>query len=260
MNSNEESDNKIELPSELSLNQIIDEFFKFIKNHFDDFNQQKSQTQNWWTYNSWSPFVQTYFIILGRKQNLFVGASFTAKTTTTEIKKFMIKIGIIPDIKDFIKPPDLCFDVSWHDNYKFILGLEHEETTTTTTDIDKGNVADNQLEHIFNELEKLRMYNGNFKIIVSRPRLRKIHKRKDTYPEVIKYFQNNIETKLSNIHPPENEKWIVILVCPEYNLQSPGEETKILFYCNIWNGNKLSSLKECSFKVRMNVNGQVRKI
>ncbi|WP_157196686.1 hypothetical protein [Methanococcoides burtonii] len=140
------------------------------------------------------------------------------------------------------------FDVSWHDKSRLILTLEHEETASTIK---------NNLEKIYEEMDKLLYFPAEFKIIVSRPRL---GDGCQSYPQAIEYYKDEIEKKLSSFSPSENEKWLIILIGPTNKLK-PNEEAEISFCSYVWNKNILApACDEKKFAVKMDINCEVKRI
>jgi len=243
----------------LTKDKIVEELFEFITDYFDKFKCSKAE-KNWWEnhkYNSkkgrygssWSPFISTFFITFGSKQNYNIGASYTYEKG---IKNFIN--DNLNNKYQYQKPLSRGFDVSWHNTqYEFILGMEHEET---------GSTIEANLQSIFEEIEKLRSYKGKFKIIVSRPRLSTTI---NTFPESMKYYKEEIEKKILKINCPDEEKWIVILIAPETKkLYKSHDETRILYNCYILEKKEdekeeLKLFFENSFKVTMNQNLEVIK-
>jgi len=241
---------------DLAETDIVNELFEFIELNFNDFECKGPNFSSWWWGKSWSPYIEACFIAWGKRlmseQKIHsIGHSFTHSNITD----FMERIGHGPYDKNN-KFPDKCFDVSWHGSKKLILALEHEETTRGNS----GSTVENHLLHIFEEIDKLNDCKAKFKILVSRPHLRKLPGRKDTYPNAIKHFKTEIERKLLNLEISSEEKWIVILIGPNNRLK-PNEETEILFCNYTWNENNLVPVDtEKRLKVKMNEEYEVRKI
>lgn len=209
----------------LTKEYIVETLYDFITKHFDDFKHFKGK-QNWWNNheypskngksgNSWSPFIEAFFIIFGKEEGYEIGASYTNEKG---IKKFM---EVIREHDEYQKPFSGCYDVSWHDsNKEFILGLEHEET---------GSTIDDQLKNISDEIVKLRAFKGKFKVIVARPR---ISKKITDYRSSIEYYRKKIQEKLIELNCLDTEEWIVILIGPETKkLYEKNDRTEILYCC-----------------------------
>jgi len=225
---------------------IFTNLFEFMKYYFDFFGHNK-YSNSWWLTNSWSPFVEACFYIWGKEINCNVGMSYTQPN----FPRFLKDINYIDDAKKFQKPIDEGYDLSWQDeNKNFILKLEHEET---------GSTQDKHLEEIYDEIKKMNDFPGLFNIMVSRPRLQKFEGSKDTYPDAIKCYKENIENMFKNLKIASIDKnWIVILIGPNnISLKSPGDKTEILFYRYIWNENELSGLNIKSFEVELDKNRNV---
>ena len=155
------------------------------------------------------------------------------------------------------KFPDKNYDVSWHGSNELILALEHEETIGTYY---PGPNVNSNLRHISDEIDKLNSQDSKFKIIVSRPRLRKFQGKKDTYPDAIELYRKNIESILLKINASRTVKWIVILMGPTNSLK-PGGETDILFCSYLWNKkNLIPACAQKRLKVKMDGNCKVRRV
>ena len=239
---------------DLTENEIINRLFDFILQNFNKFECQ-GKNIDWWLKPSWSPFVETCFILWGEeliKRNKIsnIGHSFTFPNIT-EFLKYFKKNPYDKNTKD----PDMGFDVSQHDESCTILALEHEETSKGKHRGPSSTVINN-LESIYEEIDKkLKFSPAKFKLITTRPRR---SNRLETYPQAIENYRKEIENKLLSINPIQDEKWIVILIGPNNGLK-PNEETDILF-CNYeWDGSELiSENNNKSFKVGMNENYEVR--
>ncbi len=231
--------------TELSEKEIIKILFNFIKDKFDNFGIHHSKRGD-----SWSPFVQACFIKEGEKLNYKIGEC----RTYPNIKDFMKEIKH-PYGSSASKYPCRCYDISWvNDAGELILALEYEESTNEGN----GSTAEKQLHAIFDELEKLRYYKGQFKILVSRPRKRN---RRDNYLDSINHFEKEINIKLSNVKPLLSEKWIIILIAPETDLKKAEERTKIKFHSYKWETDKLMEIEgDYSFEVEMDNGGNVIKV
>ena len=108
---------------------------------------------------------------------------------------------------------------------------------------------------ICDEIIKLNNFPGLFNILVSRPHLRKFSGLKDTYPNAIIYYKEEIENMFKNLEIASDKNWIVVLIGPNnIRLKSPGDKTEILFYRYIWNGNGLSGLNIKSFEAELDQN------
>lgn len=220
--------------------EFVDYLFNFIEKHFNDFNHQKKDGNDTWFNPSWSPFIQACFIEWGKRLNLKVGSSYTAGNLKNFWTKYINRY--------YEKPTDRGFDISWHDDdYEFILGLEHEET---------GKTSDGRIKNICDELEKLRVYKGKNKILISRPYFNTTQ----NYQIVEDIYKERIEQKLKQITPSDEENWIIILIGLKNRLIPPQDETKILFCCYFWEGNRLAKFREGrNILVKMNENNQVEK-
>lgn len=234
---------------------IANKLFDFIKEHFDKF-ECKGSSFGWWrSPRSWSPFVETCFVLWGDeliKQNKIdvVGNAFTHSNITKFMK--ILKIKYDKDTKHVLRG----FDVSWHDKSRLILILEHEETTTGKH-TGQSITIKNNLENIYEEMDKLLYFPAEFKIIVSRPRLGNGYQ---SYPQAMKYYIDEIEKKLISFNPSKNDRWLIILIGPTNKLK-PNEETEILFCSYLWEKNKLiPACDEKRFKVKMDRNCKVMKI
>ncbi len=78
---------------------------------------------------------------------------------------------------------------------------------------------------ICDEIYKLKKKNSTYNIIVSRPHIRDLDKK--IYQNVVDYFKTNIEGILLNVNPPN--KWLIILIAPEFHVTNPIEEIRIKF-------------------------------
>lgn len=220
--------------------EIINDLFHFIKRHFNNFNHKKSDGNNSWFTPSWSPFIQACFIEKGRSLNLKLGSSYTFPNLKNFWKNY---IG-----GDFEKPIDRGFDISWHDdNYEFILGLEHEET---------GNTSEGRLKNILVELEKLRLYKGKNKVLISRPHFNT----NQNFQLVENLYKEGIEQKLRQITPSDGENWIITLIGLENRIINPQDITNIIFNNYYWGENSLLRFQEGrSIPIKMNENNQIEK-
>jgi len=234
---------------------IVNKLFDFIEEHFDKFECRGSDFGWWRSHNSWSPFVETCFILWGeelcnQKQIEVIGHAFTHPNITKFMKIFD---------KDYNKSTKYAlrgFDVSWHDKSKLILTLEHEETTKGIYTGPSSTIKNN-LEKIYEEMDKLLYFPAEFKIIVSRPRL---GDGCQSYPQTIEYYKNKIEKKLLSFSPSENDKWLIILIGPTNKLK-PNEEAEISFCSYVWDKNILApACDEKRFTVKMDINYEVKKI
>lgn len=241
---------------ELTEKIIANKLFDFLEEHFDKF-ECKGSSFGWWWEKSWSPYIEACFIVWGKKliseQKIDgIGHSFTYPNITY----FMSSIGHGPYGKDN-KFPDKNYDVSWHDSNELILALEHEETIGT---YHPGPTVESNLRHISDEIDKLNSQDSKFKIIVSRPRLRKFQGKKDTYPDAIELYKEKIESILSKINASRTVKWIVVLMGPTNSLKPDGE-TDILFCSYLWNKkNQIPACAQKRLKVKMDENFKVKKV
>lgn len=217
---------------------FVNELFGFIKKHFNNFEHKKRSGNETWFTPSWSPFTGSFFIEFGNNKGLLVGSSFTHQ----KLKLFWTKYIKSP----YKKPVDRGYDISWHDtDFNFVLGLEHEE---------HGKTSSGGLKEVVEELEKLRFYKGKYKILISRPYFNTIQ----SYLDVEKDYKKEIEEKIRNLDPNDDEIWIIILI----GLKEPlsGQTNEILFSCNFWNKikNELSEFED-GFKIPIKwENGQLK--
>ena len=240
---------------ELTEKIIVNKLFNFIEEYFDKF-ECKGSSFGWWrSPNSWSPFVETCFVLWGeelrnQKQIEVIGHAFTHSNITKFMKTFD---------KDYNKSTKYSlrgFDVSWHDKNRLILTLEHEETARGIHSGQSSTIKNN-LENIYGEMDKLLYFPAEFKIIVSRPRL---GNGCQNYQQAIEHYKNKIGKKLSSFNPSENDKWLSILIGPTNNLK-PSEEAEISFCSYVWDKNELApACAEKRFKVGMNGNFEVKRI
>ena len=240
---------------ELTEKIIANKLFDFIEEHFDKFECKGSSFGWWHSPNSWSPFVETCFLLWGKnliKENEInvVGHAFTHSNITEFMKMLTIKYN--KDTKYALRG----FDVSWHNKSRLILILEHEETAKGKH-TGQSSTIKNNLGNIYDEMDKLLYFPAEFKIIVSRPRLGNGYQ---SYPQAMKYYRDEIEKKLISFNPSENDRWLIILIGPTNKLK-PNEETEILFCSYLWGKNKLiPACDEKRFKVKMDGNCKVRKV
>jgi hypothetical protein len=113
------------------------------------------------------------------------------------------------------------------------------------------------LKYVNEEISKLNLIAAKFKIIVTRPRLRRLNGQKDIYPEASEYYRKKIRDYLSGLNILETEKWMIILIAPRESLK-PGDETDIVFFNYMRNSGDLildGDIK--TFKVKMNSNYEV---
>lgn len=235
---------------------IVNELFDFCNKHFDKFECKGPGFDKWWRGKSWSPYTESCFIKLGEKLLSHgkidkIGHSVIGNSNSY-VEQFLKDIGQPCGVP----LDDQNIDVSLHNSDKIILAFEHEESKGK--DFPGTNVESN-LKHISEEIDKLNRIEAEFKIIATRPYLRRFVGRKDTYPDVIEIYKQEIESNLSKVKVNSTEKWIVILIGPNNSLK-PTEKTDILFYNYIWNGSELSIISNKSFKVGMNANNEVKKI
>ena len=218
--------------------ELIDVLFAFIERHFNNFNHLKKDGNKTWFTPSWSPFIQACFIEKGRTLNLKIGSSYTFPNLRIFRENYIAS--------DFEKPIDRGFDISWHDdNYEFILGLEHEETENT---------SEGRLNNILVELEKLRLYKGKNKVLISRP----YFNTNQNFELVENLYKERIEQKLRQITPSGEENWIITLIGLENRIINPQDITNIIFYNYYWEENSLLRFQEGrSIHIKMNEGNQM---
>lgn len=251
--------------AELSTITIVEGLFNFIKDNFDGFEHRKRKGEkNWWHNHkyykngqkqgkrgdSWSPFIQTWFMIEGGSLNYKIGEC----RTYPNLKDFMKSLNH-PYGDESKKHPCRCYDISWvNQDGELILALEYEESANEGN----GSTVDKQLYAISEELEKLRYYKGHFKILISRPRKQK---RESSYSDTINYFEGEIKNKLSFVKPLTTENWILLLIAPDTDLDDHQRNANIVFHCYEWKTNKLEiiPLKENSFCVEMKNGGDIKR-
>ncbi len=256
---------------ELSEKVITEILFDFIKQHYNDFghHHKKREKSKWWhNHNygkqigkrgdSWAPFVEACFINEGEKRGYGnndgkIGHSFTHPNITKVFSEILKRS--LPYNKRHKYDDYLSIDVSWRNKEnKLIFALEHSEDAKKT-----GTVADAQLIEIFDEIDKLKNIYSVFKVIVSRPHIR----RKDhgDYNLVVNDFKKQIENKLLNLKPCSEENWIIILVAPETDLKRADERTKIKIHSYKWEIEKLTEVEgDYSFEVKMDNGGNIIKV
>ena len=108
---------------------ILNILFDYVNEHFDDFGHHGNS--NWWTNSefgsSWSPFIETCFMLKGKEYNYKIRRCSTHPNITKYVEQFHIS-----DFREknsiFLKYPCRGLDVSWlkRDNPLF-LALEHSE-------------------------------------------------------------------------------------------------------------------------------------
>lgn len=245
---------------QLSTVSIIEMLFDFIKDKFDIFEHKARGHNKWWHSTkyggSWAPFIEACFINEGENSGYNIGHSFTHSNITDVFRDFFS--GRVYD-KDHRHQDYKGIDISWRnisEENKSILALENSEDSQGN-----GSTAGDQLNKISEEIDKLEKNCADFNIIVSRPHLRRIKGRRDSYSDLINYFQNEINKKLLTTNPSLNQKWIIVLIAPEEDLNQHNRQTQIGFHCYEWKTNKLERipLVENSFCVEMNIGGDIKR-
>lgn len=245
---------------------IIDRLFDYLMNHFDDFGHK-----DWFKTefgSSWSPFVETCFMLEGKKYDYKIRRCSTAKRITEYVEQFH-RSDFREKYSHFFKHPCRGIDISWIEkNNNIFLAIEHsEDTPTTEKEIKKikrllnyseaiedktvKGVAKEQLLAIREEINKLMDFKSSFKVLISRPRrFDAINgKPEPNYNQSVEYFKYRIEEDLKKYAKSFNndEIWVIILIVPD-----PGEPRskvdKIIFHCYEWKGKneggKLSAIDE----------------
>lgn len=267
---------------QLSTKSIVEMLFNFIIDNFDSFEHSPGRNGWWNNHNygkerglngdSWAPFVEACFVLEGEKTSFTVGHCYGNDAHNVEnfIDDYRTSMNEIePPYNHSIHPCDSSsigggegIDVSWRiKDEKYFLALEHSENRHPQA-IDKngesgfcskfnnGEPENNaQLRGICDEIYKLKKKHSIYNIIVSRPHIR--YKDNKIYQNVVDCFKKNIEGILLNVNPPD--KWLIILIAPEFHVSNPIEETKIKFHCYEWQSNKLEKIQEnekYSFKVK----------
>jgi len=238
---------------------IVNVLFDYVNDHFDDFGHNGDS--DWWTKSdfggSWSPFVETCFMLKGTN-HYKTRYCATHPNITTYVKQFH-------ENSHFLECPCRGLDVAWlkQDNTIF-LAMEHSEDSPSKT-TEKGNkeierikkelgysdnedkhvkgvTAINQLLAIRDEINKLKDFKSHFKVLISRPRRFNTidGKNKPTYNQSVEYFKNRIEEDLKKDakYFNDDEIWIIILIVPDPDepysrIVSPN---KIIFHCYEWKG------------------------
>lgn len=215
---------------------IINILFNYVKENFDKFGHQEP---NWWWHtdygsegsSSWSPFVETCFILYGEgedRDNPRYEIFYDVVGWGVEpIKKFMKNVHCL----DVHKYPSDNSDINLKDNGNYILSLEHSED---------GRPRDRQLRNIFEEINKLKDIPNGFKVLISRPQPFDRWTNPNGYFQSIGYFKQEIQNKLMSAILNNSEKWLIILIAP-FPDDNPKE---IIFYCYEWNGTALHDIDE----------------
>lgn len=247
---------------------IIKILFDYVNDNFDKFGHK-----DWWSTDygsSWSPFVETCFIrearIYGNRYK--IRHCYTQSNITDYIEKVhRSEFGTMysPNENPPDKYPCRCFDVSWieQDNSLF-LALEHsEDSPSESTEIKRiqrelkdedvtGVIEINQLLAIRDEINKLKDFKANFKVIISRPRPFKINGITGTYRDSVNHFKELIEKDLKKDAASfdDTETWVIILITPDPNKsRMSGRNNIIKFFCYEWKGkNKVKSLSDAGEK------------
>lgn len=252
---------------------IIKVLFEYVEEHFNDFGHTNWHTSDFG--GSWSPFVETCFMLEAMKygNHYKIGHCYTQSNITDYIEKVhRSEFGRMysPNENPPDKYPCRCFDVSWieQDN-SFFLALEHSEDSPSeikriqrelkySKDEDvKGVMAINQLLAIRDEINKLKDFKANFKVIISRPHPFDGVKRNNnyepgTYGDSVNYFKKIIENDLKKDAASfdDTETWVIILITPDPNRsRMSGRNNNIKFYCYEWKGkNEVESLSDAGEK------------
>lgn len=254
---------------------ILNVLFDYVNDYFDNFGHHGGS--NWWTNSdfggSWSPFIETCFMLKGKEYDYKIRRCSTHSNITKYVEQFH-RFHFREKNSHFFKHPCRGLDVSWleQDNTIF-LAIEHSEDSPSETtengmkEIERikkelkysnnedknviGPTAINQLLAIRDEITKLKDFKSHFKVLISRPRRFDAidGKRKPTYNQSVEYFKNRIEEDLKKDakYFNDDEIWVIILIVP--NPDEPYSRTvspnKIIFHCYEWKGkNEENGLSE----------------
>lgn len=230
---------------------IISILFDYVLKHFNDFGHQNTvnhrdtghQNTDWWWHNrfvetgSWSPFVETCFIIYGRENLYQIHHDYTHPNITT----FMWIVHhekYDGSNKCTIQNLDNKSDINLLYRGNIILSVEHEE---------KGNTKELQLENILNEIDKLKKNTAEFKVLISRPVWFNKHTADEGYFKSVDVYRDKIQEYLNNkVTLNESENWLIILIAPSPDINP----TEIIFHCYEWTGNKLADLDERHIQIK----------